>query len=263
MRPKSRRSRRHRFNPAECRTSHGGGPQPTDFHSRKRRSSRRERGGASANLGVKRGGEHAVEGDEAGRRGDRIRQGQRQPAAVLASGPFLSVRRWSETRCSGFSRSISLSRFTSATSNWPNKMNLGCGTEYSRPSEARRMNEVESRPEAGRMPLPDSFLAATARRHRLTLVTCNVADSAWPGLKVFMRLRMSHWNRRRRGRDWCRDTEDSSRVSGERQRADARLGSRALAAPGRGMPRFFGVVTRAIGGWGTAAPLSRRGWGGI
>lgn len=125
------------------------------------------------------------------------------------------------------------------------------------------MNEGEFRRKAGRMRLPDSFLAATARRPRLTLVTGNVADSAWPGLKVFMRSRMSHWNRRRRGRDWCRDTDDSSRVSGERQRADARLGSRALAAPGRGMPCFFGVATRAIGGWETAAPLSRGGWGGI
>lgn len=34
------------------------------------------------------------------------------------------------------------------------------------------------------MPMPDSFIAATARRHNLTIVTRNVADYTRPGLKV-------------------------------------------------------------------------------
>ena len=34
------------------------------------------------------------------------------------------------------------------------------------------------------MPMPDSFIAATARRHNLTIVTRNVADYKRPGLKV-------------------------------------------------------------------------------
>jgi predicted nucleic acid-binding protein len=35
------------------------------------------------------------------------------------------------------------------------------------------------------MPMPDSFIAATARRHSLTIVTRNVADFQRPGLRVF------------------------------------------------------------------------------
>jgi predicted nucleic acid-binding protein len=35
------------------------------------------------------------------------------------------------------------------------------------------------------MPMPDSFIAATARRHNLTLATLNTADYDRPGLKVF------------------------------------------------------------------------------
>lgn len=34
------------------------------------------------------------------------------------------------------------------------------------------------------MPMPDSFIAATARRHNLTIVTRNVKDYDRPGLKV-------------------------------------------------------------------------------
>ena len=34
------------------------------------------------------------------------------------------------------------------------------------------------------MPMPDSFIAATARRHNLTIATRNVADYNRPGLKV-------------------------------------------------------------------------------
>ena len=34
------------------------------------------------------------------------------------------------------------------------------------------------------MPMPDSFIAATARRHNLTIATRNVADYTRPGLKV-------------------------------------------------------------------------------
>jgi predicted nucleic acid-binding protein len=34
------------------------------------------------------------------------------------------------------------------------------------------------------MPMPDSFVAATARRHNLTIVTRNTADYDRPGLKV-------------------------------------------------------------------------------
>ncbi|HEV7404709.1 MAG TPA: PIN domain-containing protein [Chthoniobacteraceae bacterium] len=36
-----------------------------------------------------------------------------------------------------------------------------------------------------RMPLEDSFIAATARRHNLTIVTGNDKDFRGPGLKVF------------------------------------------------------------------------------
>jgi hypothetical protein len=40
--------------------------------------------------------------------------------------------------------------------------------------------------EAGvRMPLADSYIAATARRHRLTIVTGNDRDYRRPGLTVF------------------------------------------------------------------------------
>lgn len=35
------------------------------------------------------------------------------------------------------------------------------------------------------MPMPDSFIAATARRHNLTIATRNTADYRRPGLKVF------------------------------------------------------------------------------
>jgi toxin FitB len=35
------------------------------------------------------------------------------------------------------------------------------------------------------MPMPDSFIAATARRHNLTIVTRNTADYKRPGLKTF------------------------------------------------------------------------------
>ena len=34
------------------------------------------------------------------------------------------------------------------------------------------------------MPMPDSFIAATARRHNLIIATRNVADYTRPGLKV-------------------------------------------------------------------------------
>lgn len=35
------------------------------------------------------------------------------------------------------------------------------------------------------MPMPDSFIAATARRHNLIIVTRNIADYQRPGLRVF------------------------------------------------------------------------------
>jgi predicted nucleic acid-binding protein len=35
------------------------------------------------------------------------------------------------------------------------------------------------------MPMPDSFIAATARRHNLTIATRNTADYDRPGLKAF------------------------------------------------------------------------------
>ena len=34
------------------------------------------------------------------------------------------------------------------------------------------------------MPMPDSFIAATARRHNLTIATRNIGDYTRPGLKV-------------------------------------------------------------------------------
>jgi hypothetical protein len=42
-----------------------------------------------------------------------------------------------------------------------------------------------------RMPLADSFIAATARRHRLTIVTGNDRDYRRPGLVVFNPFRES------------------------------------------------------------------------
>jgi predicted nucleic acid-binding protein len=35
------------------------------------------------------------------------------------------------------------------------------------------------------MPMPDSFIAATARRHNLVIATRNLDDYTRPGLKVF------------------------------------------------------------------------------
>jgi predicted nucleic acid-binding protein len=45
--------------------------------------------------------------------------------------------------------------------------------------------EGEFKRKGCQMPMPDSFIAATARRHNLTIVTRNVADYTRPGLKVF------------------------------------------------------------------------------
>jgi predicted nucleic acid-binding protein len=45
--------------------------------------------------------------------------------------------------------------------------------------------EAEFKRKGCPMPMPDSFIAATARRHNLTIVTRNVADYSRPGLKVF------------------------------------------------------------------------------
>jgi toxin FitB len=44
--------------------------------------------------------------------------------------------------------------------------------------------EAEFRRKGCPMPMPDSFIAAAARRHNLTIVTRNVADYTRPGLKV-------------------------------------------------------------------------------
>jgi predicted nucleic acid-binding protein len=44
--------------------------------------------------------------------------------------------------------------------------------------------EAEFKRKGCPMPMPDSFIAATARRHNLTIVTRNVADYTRPGLKV-------------------------------------------------------------------------------
>jgi toxin FitB len=44
--------------------------------------------------------------------------------------------------------------------------------------------EAEFAAKACPMPMPDSFIAATARRHNLTIVTRNVADYRRPGIKV-------------------------------------------------------------------------------
>ena len=45
--------------------------------------------------------------------------------------------------------------------------------------------EAEFRRKGCPMPMPDSFIAATARRHNLTIVTRNLGDYMRPGLKVF------------------------------------------------------------------------------
>ena len=45
--------------------------------------------------------------------------------------------------------------------------------------------EAEFKRKGCPMPMPDSFIAATARRHNLVIVTRNVADFTRPGLKVF------------------------------------------------------------------------------
>lgn len=45
--------------------------------------------------------------------------------------------------------------------------------------------EAEFEKKGCRMPARDSFIAATARRHNLTIVTRNVGDFDRPGLKVF------------------------------------------------------------------------------
>jgi toxin FitB len=44
--------------------------------------------------------------------------------------------------------------------------------------------EAEFQSKGCLMPMPDSFIAATARRHNLTIATRNVADYVRPGLKV-------------------------------------------------------------------------------
>ena len=45
--------------------------------------------------------------------------------------------------------------------------------------------EAEFKRKGCPMPMPDSFIAATARRHNLVIVTRNVADFTRPGFKVF------------------------------------------------------------------------------
>lgn len=45
--------------------------------------------------------------------------------------------------------------------------------------------EAEYREAGCPMPMPDSFIAATARRHDLIIATRNVTDYLRPGLKVF------------------------------------------------------------------------------
>jgi toxin FitB len=45
--------------------------------------------------------------------------------------------------------------------------------------------EAEYTQKGCRMPMPDSFIAATARRHNLTIATRNTTDFTRPGLKVF------------------------------------------------------------------------------
>ncbi|MCW5558606.1 MAG: type II toxin-antitoxin system VapC family toxin [Verrucomicrobiae bacterium] len=48
-------------------------------------------------------------------------------------------------------------------------------------AEQKRLLDKAGRP----MPVEDSYIAATARRHNLTIVTGNDADFRRPGLKVF------------------------------------------------------------------------------
>lgn len=48
-------------------------------------------------------------------------------------------------------------------------------------AEQKRLLEKAGQP----MPVEDSYIAATARRHNLTIVTGNDADFRRPGLKVF------------------------------------------------------------------------------
>ena len=50
--------------------------------------------------------------------------------------------------------------------------------------------EAEYTHKGCRMPMPDSFIAATARRHNLTIATRNTTDFTRPGLKVFNPLEM-------------------------------------------------------------------------
>ena len=50
--------------------------------------------------------------------------------------------------------------------------------------------EAEYAHKGCRMPMPDSFIAATARRHNLTIATRNTTDFTRPGLKVFNPLEM-------------------------------------------------------------------------
>ena len=45
--------------------------------------------------------------------------------------------------------------------------------------------EIVSRAGSGGMPVEDSYIAATARRHGLTIATANDRDFKRPGLKVF------------------------------------------------------------------------------
>jgi toxin FitB len=46
------------------------------------------------------------------------------------------------------------------------------------------LQEAEFSVQACPMPMPDSFIAATARRHNLTIVTRNLADYTRPGVNV-------------------------------------------------------------------------------
>jgi predicted nucleic acid-binding protein len=55
--------------------------------------------------------------------------------------------------------------------------NTSVGTVWGR-------QEAEFTKKGCAMPMPDSFIAATARRHNLTIATRNVADYARPGLRT-------------------------------------------------------------------------------
>lgn len=48
-------------------------------------------------------------------------------------------------------------------------------------ADQKRLLEQAGHP----MPVEDSYIAATARRHGLTIVTGNDQDFRWPGLRVF------------------------------------------------------------------------------